>query len=152
MNSQMAVVQPTATRTGLLRRLGWVVPLAVLAATAADLGLYYAAGILFPEVTDWAGAGPMQIAGANVAYLVAGALALVVVARVSRHPARHFVVLTAIGLVLSFALPISAGLGEGSATAPAASTATVVTLSLMHVVSYAVAVPMLVRLALTGKG
>lgn len=150
--TQFDVVRAEAPASGLLRRLGWVVPLAVLAATAADLGLYYSAGILFPEVTEWPGAGPMQIVGANVAYFFIGAMVLVVLDRLSRHPARDFVFLSGTGLALSFALPISAGLGPGAPGAPVAGTATVVTLSLLHVASYAVGVPMLIRMALTPKG
>lgn len=137
---------------GLLRRLAWVVPLAVLAATAAGLCAYYTAGILFPEVTAWPGAGPMQIVGANAGYFVVGAVVLLVVDRYSRRPARDFVVVSAIGLALSFGLPISAGLGAGASGASVASAATVVTLSLLHVVSYAVGVPMLLRLALVRNG
>ena len=149
--TEMNVLPRAATAKGLVRRLSWVVPLAVVAATAADLGLYYSAGILFPEVTDWTGAGPVQILGANVVYFVVGAVVLAVVERLSRRPARDFVVLSAVGLVLSFGLPISAGLGFGAPGAPVASAATVITLSLLHVASYAVGVPMLIRMALTRK-
>ncbi len=150
--SQTAVLPHSTPVAGVLRRLGWVVLVAVAAATAADLGLYYAAGVLFPEVTVWPGAGPIQIVGANLAYLMVGALTLLFLARFSRRPARSFVILSAIGLVLSFGAPIAAGVGDGSGTAPAAGIATVVTLCLLHVVSYAVGVPLLVRLGLTRKG
>lgn len=152
MSAQTAAVPQATPVIGVLRRLGWVVPVAVIAATAADLGLYHAAGVLFPEVTAWPGAGTTQIVGANLVYFLVGALTLLVVARVSRRPARHFIVLSGIGLVLSFALPLAAGLGNGSAVTPAAGMSTVVTLCLLHVGSYVVGVPMLIRLALNGKG
>lgn len=120
--------------------------LTMLAATAANIGLYYAAGILFPEVTAWSGAGAGQIAGANFVYLFIGALVFAVVRRKSPRPARHFLLIVSIGLLLSFALPISAGFGYGAPGTPPANAATVVTLCLMHIVSFAISVPMFNRL------
>ena len=51
-------------------------------------------------------------------------------------------------LLISLVLPVSAGLGYDASGAPAASTATVITLSLMHVVSYAISVPFYIRMGL----
>lgn len=152
MSSQTTVRPQSTPVAGVLRRIPWVVPVAAAAATAADLGFYYAAGILFPEVAAWPGAGPLQIVGANLAYFVVGALTLLFLARFSKRPARAFVIASTIGLLMSFGAPISAGFGDGSGATPAASMATIATLSLLHVGSYAVGVPMLVRLALTRKG
>ena len=119
--------------------------LAMLAATAANLGLYYAAGILFPEVTAWSGAGAGQIAGANFVYLFIAAIAFAIIARISSRPARHYLVFATASLLLSMALPISAGFGYGPPGTPPAGAATVVTLSVMHVVSYAISVPLFIR-------
>ena len=129
-------------------RLLRVSPLAMLAATAANLGLYYAAGILFPEVTTWPGAGAGQIAGANVVYLLIGAIVFATIARVSSRPARHYLIVASIGLLLSLGLPISAGLGYGQPGTPPPGLATVITLSLMHIMSFAISVPMYIRRAL----
>jgi hypothetical protein len=128
---------------GTLSRLIWVTPLAVAAATLANLGLYAGAGILFPEVTAWSGAGPGQIVGANIVYLLIGAIVFAVIARLSSRPARHYLIVATIGLLLSLGLPISAGFGS-----PPAGAATVITLNLMHVVSFAISVPLFNRLAL----
>jgi len=125
-----------------------VTPLAILAATAANLGLYAAAGILNPEVTAWPGAGPGQIAGANFVYLLIGAIVFAIIARLSSHPARHYLIAASIGLLLSLALPISAGFGYGAPGAPPAGVATVITLSLMHVVTFAISVPLFIRVVL----
>lgn len=119
--------------------------LAMLAATAADLGLYYAAGILFPEITAWSGAGPGQIAGANMVYMLIGAITFAVITRMSSRPVRHFLVVATFGLLFSLALPISAGFGYGPPGTPAAGAATVITLSLMHIVSFAISVPLFIR-------
>jgi uncharacterized protein DUF6069 len=136
------------TFTSVLSRLIWVSPLAMLAATAANLGLYYAAGILFPEVTAWSGAGPEQIVSANVVYLLIGAFVFAAITRLSPRPARHYLILASIGLLLSLGLPISTGFGYGPPGTPAAGAVTVITLSLMHIMSYAISVPLYIRLAL----
>ena len=131
-----------------LSRLLWVSPLAMAIAGAVNLTLYFAAGNLVPEVTAWAGAGVGQIVGATIVYLIIGAVVLALINRVSSQPARHYTIVATIGLVLSLWLPISAGLGFGPPGTAAAGLATVVTLSLMHVVSYVVSLPLYVRLAI----
>jgi hypothetical protein len=131
-----------------LSRLLWAAPLAMLLAAAANLALYYAVGVLFPSVTAWSGAGPGQIVGANCAYLTMGALAFVAVARLSRRPARHYVIVAAAGLLLSLALPIAAGFGYAAPGALPANAITVLTLSLMHVISAAISVPLFLRYGL----
>ena len=148
MSTQIEAVQNKQAKNTVMRKLVWVSPLAMLVATVANLGLYMAAGSLFPEVTAWGGAGAGQIMGANIVYLLMGSVVFALVARFSRKPARHYLVLATVGLLLSLALPISAGFGYGAPGATIPSLATVVTLSLMHVVSYAISVPMFNRLAL----
>ena len=148
MSTQIKAVQNHQGNSSVLRRLVWVSPLAMLVSAVANLGLYAAAGSLFPEVTAWSGAGAGQIVGANVVYLLIGTMVFALVARFSRRPARHYLIVATIGLLLSLALPIGAAFGYGAPGAPPASVATAVTLSLMHVVSYAISVPMFTRLAL----
>ena len=132
----------------VIGRLISVSLLAMLAATAADLGLYYAAGILFPEVTTWPGSGVGQIAGANGVYLLLGVVVFAATIRISPRPAHHYLILASIGLLLSLGLPISAGFGFGPPGTPAAGAATVITLSLMHIVSFVISVPLFIRMAL----
>lgn len=148
MTTPTALSAEKQSSSSVGRRLLWVTPLAMLAASAANLGLYAAAGRLVPSVTAWPGAGPGQIVGATVVYLLIGTAVLLLVARLSARPARSYVIVATIGLLLSLVLPISAGLGYGAPGMPPASLATVLTLSLMHVLAYAIAVPMNVRLVL----
>jgi hypothetical protein len=136
------------TSKSSMTRLLWVGPLAMAAATAANTALYLAAGVLAPEVTHWAGAGIGQIAGANIVYLLIGAVVLAIVNQFSSQPARHYLIVATVGLILSLWLPISAGLGYGPPGTAVASMVTVVTLSLMHMVSYIISVPMYIRLVL----
>ena len=148
MTTTIELTAKKQTSKSVLHRLIRVAPLAMLAASAANLGLYYAAGILFPEVTTWPGAGAGQIAGANVVYLLIGAIVFATIARVSSRPARHYLIVASIGLLLSLGLPISAGFGYGQPGTPPAGLTTVITLSLMHIVSFAISVPMYIRRAL----
>ncbi len=141
-----------ALSVGALKRLAWVLPVTALTASMADVALYEVAGVLDPDVTAWLGAGPAQIVGANAAYLSMGAALLLVLVRITSNPARWFTMLASIGVVLSLMLPVSAGLGDGSEAVPAAGLPTVITLSTMHLLSYAIAVPMLLRLGRARRG
>jgi len=113
--------------------------------TVANLGLYAAAGAIFPQVTAWPGAGIGQIIGANIVYLFIGTIVFALIVRFSSRPARHYWIVATIGLLLSLGLPIGAGFGYGAPGAPPADVATAVTLSLMHVISYAISVPLFIR-------
>lgn len=133
-------------------RLVWLLPAILLSVSVADVALYEVAGVLDPDVTGWAGAGAVQIVGANAVYLVVAAAALLVLVKLTRAPARWFAVLATVGVVASLALPVAAGLGEGTVAVPAPGLTTVIVLSAMHLISYAIAVPMFLRFGLTGRG
>lgn len=134
-----------ASRTSLVS-LVLTTLLAIGASSISNIVLYYLAGSIFPEVTAWPGAGVGQIAGASFVYLSIGAVVFAVVQRFSKRPGRHYLIIATIGLLLSLWLPIGAGLGYGPPGTPQAEAATVVTLSLMHVVSFAISVSMFNRL------
>ena len=148
MTTEINTIQQQQAAQPTLSRMVWVTPLAMLTATVANLGLYAAAGEIVPEVTAWSGASQGQIIGANVVYLFIGASIFAAITRWSSRPVRHYLIVATIGLILSLIMPISAGMGYGPPEVPAASAATVITLSLMHVLSYVISVPMFIRLAL----
>ena len=129
----------------IVTRLMWATPVAMIASSAANLLLYSVAGAIFPETTAWPGAGPMQIVGANIVYLLFGALTYAIVSRFSTQPKRHYLIVATIGLLLSLTLPVSAGFGYGAPGTPPASLPTVIMLSCMHLVTYAVSVPLFIR-------
>lgn len=129
-----------------LLRLLLTTLLAIGASSISNIVLYYLAGSIFPQVTAWPGAGVVQIVGASFVYLSSGAVVFAVVRRFSQRPGRHYLIIATIGLLLSLWLPIGAGLGYGPPGTPQAEAATVVTLSLMHVVCFAISVPMFNRL------
>lgn len=145
MTTKIELAPETQSSRSSLSKLLWVSPLAMALTAVVNLGLYAAAGAVFPQVTAWSGAGIGQIIGANIAYLFMGTIVFVLIARFSSRPARHYWIVATIGLLLSLALPIGAGFGYGAPGAPPADVATVVTLSLMHVVSYAISVPLFIR-------
>lgn len=134
------------------KRLTWLLPATLLSVSVADIALYEVAGVLDPDVTGWAGAGAAQIVGANAAYLFVAAAALLVLVKLTRAPARWFALLATVGVVASLALPVAAGLGEGTVAVPAPGLTTVIALSAMHLLSYAIAVPLFLRFGLTERG
>jgi hypothetical protein len=148
MNTTIPLTQEKQSVKNVSSRLIWVSPLAMLVASTANIGLYALAGYLFAEVTAWPGASIGQIIGANIVYLLIGAITLAIITRLSRNPARAYLIVATIGLFFSLVLPISAGFGFGPPSTPPASTFTVITLSLMHFVSYAISVFLFVRMAL----
>lgn len=148
MTAQTNVSQEIATQGIAYSRLLWVAPAAMLVSTIANLGFYAAAGGLFPEVADWPGASAGQIIGANIVYLLIGAVVFAVVARASSRPMRNYIVVATVGLLASLFMPISAGMGFGPPEMAVPGAATVITLCLMHVLSYVISVPMFIRLAM----
>lgn len=145
MTTKIELTSGTQTRKSGLRNLLWLSPLAMLIGTVANLSLYALAGLLFPEVTAWTGAGVGQIVGATIVYLLIGTIVFALVAKVSSRPARNYLIVATLGLLLSLALPIGAVFGFGT---PPASVITAVILSLMHIITYAISVPMFIRLVL----
>ena len=151
MTTKIELAQQIQAPRSQLSKLLWAAPLAMVVSTVANLGLYKAAGAIFPQVTAWSGAGIGQIIGANIAYLFIGTIVFALIAKLSARPARNYSIVATVGLVLSFWLPISAGFGYGAPGVPAAAAATVVTLCLMHIISYAISVPLFIRQVLTAE-
>lgn len=148
MTTQVNVATNQPQNHMSLNRLLWITPLAITASTVANLGLYAAMGSLYPEVAAWTGASYAQIIGANFVYLIIGAVIFAVTSRRSARPVRNYWIVATIGLLISLVMPITAGMGFGPPNVPPAETMTVITLSLMHVLSYAISVPLFIRLGL----
>lgn len=100
----------------MLSRLWWVIPVAVILATAADLVFFFALSsalekpLLFPNEFPPPELAPLGIADIVMFSLIfsAGAsLVFVVIANVSGRPVSRFLTVSLIVLVLSFALPLS---------------------------------------------
>jgi len=129
-------------------RLIWVSPLAMSTATAANLGLYSVAGYFFPHVAAWPGTGPTHVIIATFVYLTLATLVFAAVRRFSPRPARHYLIVATVSLLFSMGPPISLGFGPGLPGVPPADPTIAITLGLMHVISYAISVPMFIRMAL----
>ena len=129
-------------------RLIWVSLLAMSTAAAANLGLYAVIGYVFPNVTAWTGTSPMHIVVATIVYLLLATLVFAAVRRFSSRPARHYLIVATISLLFSMGPPISLGFGPSLPGVPPADAIIGITLGLMHVVSYAISVPLFIRMAL----
>ncbi len=148
MEEQMTTtVQLKNNQKGFGRQLVQASVAAIILSTLANVALYIVAGWFNPVITAWAGAGIGQIVGANMVYLFVGTVAFALIAKVTSRPARIYTAVATLGLLGSLWLPISAAIGLNlPAGTPAATLGTAVVLSLMHVISYTISVPMFVRL------
>lgn len=110
--------------------------------------IFYAiVGALIPSVGEWPGTGPGPIIVVSIFLLLIASVVFAAVVRFSLRPVRTYWFVATIALVITFALPIGAGAGFGGRPGtPPADTATVITLLLMHVIAYAISVPMFTRL------
>jgi hypothetical protein len=122
--------------------------LAMATAAAANLGLYAVAGYFFPRVAAWSGTSSMHVIIATVVYLSLATLVFAAVRRFSSRPARHYLIVATISLLFSMGPPISLGFGPGLPGVPAADPIIGITLGLMHIISYAISVPMFISMAL----
>jgi hypothetical protein len=132
-----------------LRKFLWVAPLTLVAAIIADEILYAIAAALIPSIGQWPMAGPFQIILSTFAYLILGSIVFALVVRFSSRPVRTYWIAGTIALIVSLALPISAGAGFVPPGLPIPDTATVVTLAAMHVVAYLVTASMFTQLTRT---
>lgn len=138
-------IQTTGTRRG---RLIWASILAMSTAIAANLGLYAIVGDLFPHAAAWPGTSPTHIIVATIVYLLLATLVFAAVRRFSPRPGRHYLIVATISLIFSLGPPISLGFGPGLPGVPPADPIIGITLGLMHVISYAISVPMFISIAL----
>lgn len=146
MTARIEVNQAAKPQRRTTGKLLWASLMAILVASIANLGIYALASRFLPTVGAWPGAGPGQIVGATVAYLFIGTIILVLVSRLSTQPVRHYQLIATAGLLISLALPISAAFGYGTPPGtPPADLTTVIVLSLMHVIAYAISVPLFIR-------
>jgi hypothetical protein len=117
-------------------------------AISVNLGLYTIAGYLFPHVATWPGTSPTHVIVATIVYLSLATLVFTAVRRFSSRPARHYLIVATVSLLLSMGPPLSLGFGPGLPGVPPADPTNAITLGLMHIISYAISVPMFIRMAL----
>jgi len=122
--------------------------LSMATAIAANLGLYALAGYLFPHVATWTGTSSTHVIVATIIYLTLATLVFAAVRRFSPRPARHYLIVATASLLFSMGPPISLGFGPGLPGVPPADPTIAITLGLMHIISYAISVPMFIRMAL----
>jgi hypothetical protein len=141
----------TCTSSGRfsLRKLLWIGPLAMVVAIVANEIWYAIAAALSPSVGQWPGVGVVPIIISTVVYLVIASLVFAVVVRFSARPVRTYWIVATIALLISCAAPILARSGFGMPGLPPADTVSVIVLMIMHVIAFAISVPMITRLTRT---
>jgi hypothetical protein len=148
MTTQTETSQYARISNAVRGRLLLVSPLAMSTSIAASLGLYAVVGYLFPHVATWPGTSPMHIIVATIVYLLVATLVFAAVRRFSSRPARHYMIIATLSLLFSMGPPISLGFGPGLPGVPPADAVISITLGLMHIISYAISVPVFIRMAL----
>jgi len=138
-------IQTSGTVRG---RLIWASLLAMATVAAANLGLYAIAGYFFPHVAAWSGTSSTHVIVATIVYLTLATLVFAIVRRFSSRPARHYLIVATVSLLFSMGPPISLGFGPGLPGVPPADAVIGITLGLMHVISYAISVPIFIRMGL----
>jgi len=136
---------PTQPERVALSRLWWVTPLTIVAASAANLVVYFIATALFEGPRRFTLLGPVNIIASTAVYLIGAAIVYALIGRFARRPIRLFRVVSVVALLLSFLAPVSAALTMPAPDAPDATT--VVVLMVMHIVAAVVTVGLFTRLA-----
>lgn len=129
-------------------RLLLVSPLAMSTSIAANLGLYAIVGYLFPHVASWPGTSPIHIIIATIVYLLFATFIFATVRRFLPRPALYYLIIATLSLLFSMWPPTMLGFGPGLPGVPPADAVIAITLGLMHIISYAISVPMFIRMAL----
>lgn len=122
--------------------------LAMSTAAAVNLGLYAVTGYIFPHVAAWAGTSPTHIVVATIVYLLLATIVFAAVRRFSSRPAHRYLIISTVSLLFSMGPPISLGFGPGLPGVAPADAVIGITLGLMHIISYAISVPIFIRMAL----
>lgn len=128
-----------------LGRLWWVTPLAIAAASIANLIVYAVATALFSGPSQFSYLSPQSIVVSTTVYLIFAAIVFAVIGRFAKRPIRVFRIVSVVALLLSFAGPISAAFTFPPPDTP--DTITVLTLLVMHVVGAIITVGLFTTLA-----
>jgi hypothetical protein len=128
-------------------RIAAATALATVAATLANLVLRaIAVAVLDIPQPEFE---PLQVRAvivSTVGGVIAAGIVFAIVVRLARDPARAFVIIAAVALLLSLYAPLSLGLADPPED-PGTDAGSVGTLMLMHVVAAAIAVPVLISRA-----
>lgn len=144
----MSILNPSKVAQGervVWRRLLWVAPLAIVAASVANLIVLRTAVALFPSVGQFPMLGTAQVIASTVVYLLLATVVFVLVGKLSSRPVRQYRIVAVVALLLSFGAPLSAG--AGFMPGASADAVTVITLIVMHVVAAAITVPLFTTMA-----
>lgn len=117
-----------------LRRLPRAAALTAVAAAVANLAVYFASGALWGVPGGFSALNPGSVVATSVVGVVVAALGLVVLARITRRAIPIFMVAAAALTLLSLMGPFQAMVGAMPGMPPA-TTATGVTMILLHLIT-----------------
>ncbi len=137
--------RPTAQEGFALRKLLWVGPLTIVAASVVNMALRAVAVNFFGVSDGFLYFQPSYVIGGTVVYLLLALLAFVLVGRVARHPVSVYRLVALVALCVSFLTPVMALTG----LFPAAGMNLHIfwTMLAMHLVSALITVGLLTTLA-----
>ncbi len=140
----------TPSESVALSRLLWVAPAAMALAAVANAAIYIIADALFGVAWE-PSYNLFSVIVSTIVQLFAAALVFAGVARFAKRPLWLYRRIAVVALLLSFLLPVSALMGMAAppgsgANAAAAPLDTFLTMLVMHVVAYAISVPLFTRL------
>ena len=139
--STTVITIPAPRQRVAIRRLWWVAPLTIIAASIANLIVYAIAAALFDGPGQFPYLTPLNIF-TTASDLIVAAIVFALIGRFATHPIRAFRIMAIVALLLSFAAPLSA-----TGLTPPADTATVAVLLVMHVVAVAITIGSFTTLA-----
>jgi len=142
----------TPSESVALSRLLWAAPSAMALAVVANVVLYTIADALFGVAWE-----PLynlfSVIASTIAYLLVAALVFAGVVRFAKRPLWLYRRIAVVALLLSFLAPISALLGMAAPPGSGVGAApldTFLTMLVMHIVAYAISVPLFTRLTRAG--
>lgn len=106
----MSATNVTTLSRIALSRLLWAAPLAIVAASLANLSVYFVADALWSVAWEPKFNAMLVVAGTVGAMVIAAAV-FAVVTRFAKNPVKTYTIIATIALLLSFATPVLALFG-----------------------------------------
>lgn len=144
----MSATHITSTDRIVVNRLVWVTPVAIAAATAANLIVFLTADALFGVAWEPGFNAAGVIAGTVVYLLMAGGV-FALVARRARNPVKVYWIIAVVALFLSFSMPVMAlfGIPTPAGQRNVYPPDSVVVMIITHILAFAVSTPIFTRLS-----
>lgn len=139
----MSTLNVTTQNRIALSRLLWAAPLAIAAASLANLIVYFVADALLSVAWEPKFNAMLVVVG-TIGALVIAAAVFAVAARYAKNPVKTYTIVAAIALLLSLVMPVLALFGIPDPSV--ATLDTVIVMILTHIIAFVVSTLILTRL------